>query len=115
MAMDAHFKNHKLFVAQYLGRVSVVLYLNPQLWPSTMLFYKLQNILPELVIGIGVSNVDFTYQSNGNAVSFSPIPWASGYPTSSGIECVSGNSQNNEWLSRACDTTYGYTICELSS
>jgi hypothetical protein len=28
---------------------------------------------------IGVSNVDFTYQSNGNAVSFSPIPWASGY------------------------------------
>ena len=64
---------------------------------------------------IGVSNVDLTYQSNGSPVSFSPIPWASGYPTSGGIECVSGNSANNEWLSRACDTTYGYTICEISS
>ena len=54
MAMDAHFKNRKLFVAQYLGQVLVVLYLNLQLRPSTMLFYKLQKILPELVIGIGL-------------------------------------------------------------
>ena len=63
---------------------------------------------------IGVKNGDLTYQSNGNPVSLASVPWDSGEPTSSG-DCVSAYSGPKKWQTKACDTSNGYVICEMTS